>query len=157
MRKYTDENVIDAVNTSTSVRQVLSKLGLKEAGGNYSCIKKKIQNLSLNTSHFTGQGWNKGKTFAPKRPLSEYLTNKFPVQSYKLKKRLIKEKIFESKCYRCNLTEWLDNPIPLELEHINGNSLDNTLSNLTLLCPNCHALTPTYRAKNITKYKLSNI
>ena len=50
-------------------------------------------------------------------------------------------------CQRCNNTKWLDFPIPLELEHIDGNSLNNELSNLKLLCPNCHFFTPTYRRK----------
>ena len=39
-------------------------------------------------------------------------------------------------------------PVVVELEHIDGNSENNTLSNLTLLCPNCHSLTPTYKGKN---------
>lgn len=49
----------------------------------------------------------------------------------------------------CGNTEWLDKHIPLELHHINGNHKDNRLSNLQLLCPNCHALTDNYRGKNI--------
>jgi hypothetical protein len=51
-------------------------------------------------------------------------------------------------CSFCGLTEWMGSPIPIELHHIDGNSDNNRSSNLTLHCPNCHALTPTYRAKN---------
>jgi predicted HNH restriction endonuclease len=49
---------------------------------------------------------------------------------------------------RCELTEWLGQPIPLELHHVNGERTDHRLENLQLLCPNCHALTDTYRARN---------
>jgi len=42
----------------------------------------------------------------------------------------------------------LSNKIPIELEHIDGNSENNMLENLKLLCPNCHSLTPTYKALN---------
>jgi hypothetical protein len=42
----------------------------------------------------------------------------------------------------------MEQNIPLELEHKNGNNTDNRIENLTLLCPNCHALTETYRGKN---------
>lgn len=38
--------------------------------------------------------------------------------------------------------------INVELEHIDGNGENNTLANCTLLCPNCHSTTPTYKAKN---------
>jgi predicted HNH restriction endonuclease len=51
----------------------------------------------------------------------------------------------------CNNTEWNGQPIPLELEHKNGNNQDNSLNNLCLLCPNCHAQTSTYRGKNKSK------
>ena len=43
--------------------------------------------------------------------------------------------------------------IPLELHHKDGNKFNNNLSNLELLCPNCHAFTNTYRTKNIGAYK----
>ncbi len=53
------------------------------------------------------------------------------------------------KCESCFLEVWMNNPIPLEVDHINGNSEDNTYTNLKLLCLNCHGLTPTYKSKNI--------
>lgn len=148
LRGYTDQQVMDAVASSTSNRQVLAKLGLAEAGGNYKCLKLTFERLKVDTSHFTGKLWNKGKILSPKREVSEYLSNSKSIQSHKLKLRLLKEGIFEPKCYSCDNTEWLEQPIALELEHINGDHSDNTLSNLTLLCPNCHAQTKTYRGKN---------
>ena len=53
------------------------------------------------------------------------------------------------KCNRCGNTHWNGQPITIELEHIDGNSDNNNLDNLELLCPNCHSQTPTYKAKNI--------
>ena len=52
------------------------------------------------------------------------------------------------KCNKCDNTEWNGQPIPIELEHIDGNSDNNNLDNVELLCPNCHAQTPTYKGKN---------
>lgn len=155
--KWTNDQLVEACKTSKSIRQVLSKLNLKEAGGNYSVIKRKIADRSIDISHFTGQIWNKGLKFSPKphKSLNEILTINSIYPSHKLRIRLLRDKIMEHKCSNCNNSSWLGNPIPLELEHINGIHSDNRLENLTLLCPNCHSLTPTYRGKNI-KLKLSS-
>lgn len=56
------------------------------------------------------------------------------------------------QCSECKLTEWREQPIPLELDHIDGNCENNSRDNLRLICPNCHAQTPTYRGKNIGKF-----
>lgn len=57
---------------------------------------------------------------------------------------------YDNKCSRCGWGEI--NPytrtIPLEVEHIDGNPYNTTPENVTLLCPNCHSLTPTYRGAN---------
>ena len=52
-------------------------------------------------------------------------------------------------CSNCNLTSWMENDIVLELEHKDGNSENNTIDNLCLLCPNCHSQTKTYKGRNI--------
>jgi 5-methylcytosine-specific restriction endonuclease McrA len=62
------------------------------------------------------------------------------------KKRLIKE--FGHRCWKCGNTEWMKAPIPLQLDHIDGNSDNNSRENLQLLCPNCHAQTETFGGKN---------
>jgi hypothetical protein len=146
MRKnYSEKDIIEAVASSTSIAQVLTKLSLAPKGGNYRTIKTRIKELSLNTAHFLGQGHLRGKRVGPKRPITAYLNNEHLINSHKLRKRLIQEKYFEEKCYGCNRRTWRQKPIALELEHIDGDHQNNKIDNLTLLCPNCHSQTSTYR------------
>ena len=82
------------------------------------------------------------------RDIEEYTSNKVPMQSDKLKIRLINEGYLEPRCNMCGISRWLDGEVPLQLDHKDGNKDNNNLENLRLLCPNCHALTPQYRLKN---------
>jgi hypothetical protein len=133
--KYSLEAVTKAVQESKSVAQVLRSLGLVPVGGNYATIKKLISRLDLDTSHFTGQGWNK-ENYKP----TGTLTNK-----RRVKAALIRER--GHQCQSCKGTTWLGKLMPLEVEHVDGNSENNDPSNLLLLCPNCHSFTPTYRRR----------
>lgn len=159
MKKTYDETQLrQAIVSNFSVAGVLRQLGLKPAGGNYKTINREISDLNLDISHFTGQGWSVGRIEPPKpaRSLEEILVKNSPQRSSShLRRRLIKEGIFKPLCNSCGLEEWLDKSIPLELEHINGDSGDNRINNLCLLCPNCHAFTPTYRGRNIGKFNPS--
>ena len=55
---------------------------------------------------------------------------------------------FGRKCSMCHLEEWQGHPIPIEVDHIDGDAGNNSFNNLRLLCPNCHGITPTWKGKN---------
>ncbi len=152
LHKYTVEELKEACRTSGSKRQVLIKLNIKAAGGNYETLKKAIEYFEIDVTHFHGKGWNKGDHSGilkkHRRPLEECLKDGVRVQSHRLKKRLIQAGLKEHKCESCGITEWLGELAPIELDHINGKRNDNRIENLRILCPNCHAQTPTYRGKN---------
>jgi hypothetical protein len=149
--KFTEEQIKDAVQQSLSIASVCRVLGIRPCGGNYKTLHHKIKKWSIDTSHFTGQGWNVGLKFNPhpKQPLNEILVqNSSYLTGTKLKKRLINEGLKKNVCEVCDLDSWMDKPIILELNHINGNNLDHRLENLQILCPNCHSQTSTHRGKN---------
>ena len=145
---YVKEQIFEIIKKSTSKAQVLEKMSLACKGGNYKCLDKFVEKYNLDISHFLGQAIHKGKLFGPKRAIEDYLDNNFFIQSYKLKNKLLKEDVFEHMCSVCGRSRWEGQIIPLELDHINGNHKDNSISNLRLLCPNCHAQTSNYRGKN---------
>lgn len=153
--KRTKEEYEQAVRNSHSIAGVCRQLGLKPAGGNYRIIHQVIEQYHLDISHFTGKGWNVGLTFKPQKekPLEKILVKNSTFQSYKLKKRLLKEGLKEKKCECCGLRIWQGKEIPLEIHHINGDNHDHRISNLQMLCPNCHALTDNYRGLNKSAHR----
>lgn len=153
-RKWTKIQLVIGVKKSRSIRQVLQFLNLKPAGGNYTQIKKYITEENLDIRHFQGKGWSKGMhfPFKPKISLEKILSKNSSFQSYKLKKRLFIAGLKLKHCEECGWNKkTADGRIPLELDHINGNSRDNRLENLRVLCPNCHSLKPTHRGRNKNK------
>lgn len=149
--RYTDDEIRRVVAEAVSIADALRRLGLVPRGANYRILQRRIRELGLNTEHFLGAGWRKGsrRPVVPARALAEILKVNSPYHTGTLKKRLLAEGYKERRCEDCGLIDWNGKPIPLELHHINGDSTDNRLENIRILCPNCHAQTPTYRGKNI--------
>lgn len=152
--RWNESNIRTIIESVTSKRQALRKLGLREAGGNYSQLSRYIEKYAINTAHFSGRGWSKGKII-PRTPildLSEILIKGSTFQSNKLKYRLFAAGLKKPLCEECGwCTQSIDGRLPIELDHINGDRNDNRLENLRILCPNCHSLKPTHRGSNIRR------
>ena len=134
--QYRTDKIIEYSKDVKSIAGLLKKLDLNVAGGNYATIKKWLQILNVDTSHWTGQGWNKGEQL---KDWSSYS------RSSTIKPHLIKKN--GHRCESCGGEKWLDGDIPLEIHHKDFNRTNNDIDNLQLLCPNCHSFTDNYRGK----------
>jgi hypothetical protein len=131
-----------ACNESNSMAEAAALLNL-----HFNSFKKTAIELDCYKPNQSGKGLKK---IAPKIPLSDIIEKGiYPhYQSFKLKKRLIKEGFKKNVCEACDCSSWQSKPLNLELHHADGNRQNHHLSNLKLLCPNCHSQTDTFRAKN---------
>ena len=137
------------ISESTSISEILRKLGVSDYGFNHTKLSEFLKNSDFDTSTLVGRKIKRfDNTGIPKKKLSEQLTTNSTRNTNSLKKRLIREGVKENRCERCGITEWMDNDLIFELHHINGNNSDNRLENLILLCPNCHSQTSNFRGKN---------
>lgn len=87
---------------------------------------------------------------------SNRLSPNSSMQSFKVKENLFNFKIKKRKCEKCNLYKWENKDIPLELHHVDGDNKNNSILNLQILCPNCHALTENYRGRGKIGQKTIN-
>lgn len=137
--KYTKEKLQEAVNNSTTFADVCRFLNLKPSTGSQVHIKSRVILNKIDTSHF--QHWRKGKSFPNERSNTlDYCFNGSQVSSSKLRKKLIRDGYKPNNCEKCGISEWQGEEVILELDHIDSIHTNNELSNLQILCPNCHAL-----------------
>ncbi|MFJ4983134.1 HNH endonuclease signature motif containing protein [Streptomyces sp. NPDC088732] len=145
--RHTEQRLRAVVRESTSIADVVRRLGISPVGGNQAHIGRRIARLGIDTSHFTPNA-------GPRRPrvrLADRLVLGTPVDgriaSHRLHRYLLSSGV-RDRCAMCGTgPERNGRPLRLEVDHVNGDWWDNRPGNLRLLCPNCHAATDTYRGR----------
>ena len=155
-RAYSDAELREAVETSTSIAGALVKLHVKACGGNYITIKTRINQAGLSTTHFLGQSSNfgvqhKGGLVARKwtEVLRVYSSTEMPPSTREQRRALAKTGA-PYRCCACGLLpEWQGKSLVLEIHHLDGDKRNCQSENLGYFCPNCHSQTDTFRGRNV--------
>jgi hypothetical protein len=140
-----------AVADNISIGGVLKQLGCGVSGTNYLRVHNMVRDLQLDTSHWLGAAYLRGKhhSWTPAIPLSEILVERSTyTDRMRLKRRLVAAGLVPYACADCGISEWRGHILILQLDHVNGVGDDNRIENLRLLCPNCHSQTSTYCGRN---------
>ena len=148
--KLSDEQFVELLKKSSTISEVLFKLGYTVKGNSwgYSQVKRRMDDLNLDYSIFKGKSAviKTGRLNNVRK--EDILKENCKHQRTVLRRYIIKNNLIPYKCAICGCTEWQGKTLSLELDHINGINNDNRLENLRFLCPNCHSQTSTYGSRN---------
>ena len=154
MRQYDSQWLQELCSDSYSYAEVLRKAGRKQGGGAQITLKKKIEEFGIDITHFTGMQWHKSPNQPPQQGREKYSLDEIFIKNSLITQKVLRgyverHHVLEYKCVNCGCDgNWQGGKIALEIDHIDGDNTNNELSNLRYLCPNCHALTDTYRGRN---------
>jgi transposase-like protein len=153
MKRVTDNELKEAVLTSTSMGETLKKLGRIPHGNMYNSYAARARSAGIDTSHFVRVDTKNNLKSKPSMLLPEVLKihpkENLRVSTLRLRKAMFSVGVLH-KCAGMNCkvgNSWNGRELVLEIDHINGEKNDNRIENLRFLCPNCHSQTDTFRNK----------
>ncbi|MCC9741269.1 HNH endonuclease [Streptomyces sp. MNU89] len=146
-----------AVKASTSIAGVLRHLGLPDNSSTRRRIAHGLSAYRLSTAHFTGQRQGRGIP-SPRRKTAEAILRPLPPGAPRTKTALLRRALDERgvphRCTACGTGNvWHGKRLVLEVDHINGDPLDNRVGNLRYLCPSCHSQTRTFSRRRSSREK----
>ncbi|PWK65547.1 HNH endonuclease [Streptomyces sp. CG 926] len=143
------EELTQAIADSVSFAGTLRLLGFPDHGGQRGHLRSWIAEEGHDTSHFVGQGHQRGTTRPTPPRAPEDILIKRTVGQQRVRTPLLRQALQDigipEQCDHCGSPpQWRGRPMTLEIDHINGDRNDDRPGNLRLLCPNCHATTSTW-------------
>lgn len=148
--KLSDEQFVELLKNSSTISEVLFKLGYSVKGNSwgFAKVKQRMSDLNLDGSIFKGKSPITKYGTLHKVDASDILKPNCKHARSVLRRYVIKNNLIPYRCAICGCVEWQGRTLSLELDHINGINNDNRIENLRFLCPNCHSQTTTYGSRN---------
>ncbi|MFD7322741.1 HNH endonuclease signature motif containing protein [Streptomyces sp. NPDC059875] len=148
--RWTREVLEEAVAASTNMCDVLRRLGVEVVGGQHTHISRRIKAYGIDTSHFRMPS-RRGEAWRPRTPEALLVEQTGPqarrIPSDRLACAMTASGV-RNRCALCGTEAvWRSRPLPLEVDHVDGDWRNNRVENLRFLCPNCHSTTDSYRGR----------
>lgn len=154
LRKITTEELQELLDTSTSLSNVIDKLGICVKPNYLQMLRTIIESRKLDLTKMKLNREISTTVNRRKYDIDSIFCENSKYSRQKLKQYLITNKLIEYKCSECGIIDEYNNkPLVLQLDHINGVNNDNRLINIRFICPMCHSQTHTYAGRNTKRTK----
>ncbi len=147
-----------ALNTTQSAYQAYLQVKQKsDQDVTYTTFIRRCREFGIYKTNMGLKGTKKPNPRA-RIPLEKVFSGEHFMFGQGLKKKMLQAGLLEDRCSICGiLPEWQGKPLTLQLDHIDGDRTNNSQANLRIVCPNCHAQTPTFSKGQFRKKEHADV